>query len=234
MELYSLNFTNGKKYIGISCDATKRFKSHKNAAQRGEVLPVHRAIRKHGCELQILVRGEKAYISALEKAAIAIYQTQKAKLGYNICSGGEFNSLGIKRSKQTCKRISNALTGKRLSAEHRAKLKGYKHTEESKLIMRNKKIGIKLTEEHRIKIGIAGTGKKRSLESKARYAASKQGILNPMAGKTHTPETRAKIASAGRGRKYIRSAEYNAKMSAAKKGVPWTDARRAAQNLNKK
>lgn len=234
-ELYSLNFPNGKKYIGMSKDAKGRFVAHKAGAARGGKLPIHNALRKYGVDvgLQILCVGEKNYISDLEIKAIATYSTQKIEFGYNVCPGGEFNSLGIKRSKETCAKISAALMGKPLSKEHCAKLKGYKHTVEAKVKMRSAKLGRSLSEEQRQKISVGGKGRVCSDESRKRYSESRTGAKNPMYGKTHSEAAREKIAAAGKGRKCPRSAEQKARMSAIKTGVPWSAERRAAHNAKK-
>lgn len=57
------------------------------------------------------------------------------------------------------------------------------------------------------------------------YNFGKGGDFNPMDGKTHTEEARAKISAAGRGR--IRSEESKAKTSATLKGRPISAERRA-------
>lgn len=235
-ELYALDFPNGKRYIGISKNARTRFAYHLCAAKRGVTFPVYNAIRKYqdSITFRILAVGTREYIEAMEVRAIAIYETRNPMFGYNVQLGGGKTRYGLKNSEQHRARISCALTGKPLSEEHVAKLRGYKHTPEAKSLMSTAKAGTPLTKEHRQKIGEGGKGKIRSAESRQRYSASKLGDLNPMKGKTHTPEARAKIAAASKLRVPPHSPEVHAKISATKAGVPWSPARRAAFERAKK
>lgn len=91
MVLYSLNFSNGKRYIGVSKNPQRRFQNHRRHAAQYYNLPVHNAIRKHGSpELQILCIGSVEYITELETKAIEAYQTQDRRFGYNVSPGGGF------------------------------------------------------------------------------------------------------------------------------------------------
>jgi len=71
--------------------------------------------------------------------------------------------------------------------------KGGKHTEKSKLKMSISRTGIPLSEEHRRNVGIAGLGKKRSKETRARMSAAALIAQN-------RPEQKLKISLANTGR----------------------------------
>ena len=136
--LYSLNFPNGKRYIGMSKNAAKRFKSHACAASNAGELPVHKAIRKFAgkVELQILCVGSREYILDMEVAAIAAYDTQNRKFGYNSTAGGDGASVGNKNvlgkhwvcSEETKRRVSESkignkhCVGRKLRQSHAAAL----------------------------------------------------------------------------------------------------------------
>ena len=92
-ELYSLEFPNGKRYIGMSTHGTqRRWKGHCAAARGGLNRPVNEAIRKYGAEnvvVRTLVVGTLDYIKELEIKAIAAFQTTDRAHGYNLGLGGE-------------------------------------------------------------------------------------------------------------------------------------------------
>jgi hypothetical protein len=150
-ELYSLDFPNGKKYIGItSRGLAVRWRGHCCAAAGGMDRPVNEAIRKYGAAnvvARTLVVGEKRYIQDLEIAAIATFRTTDREFGYNLGLGGETaptsnplvaakvrasmmgnqNCVGFRHTPETCAKISAARMGNRgplgrkQSPEHAAK-----------------------------------------------------------------------------------------------------------------
>lgn len=105
--------------------------------------------------------------------------------------------------------------------------------------------GKKLSKEHKQKISDAQKGKKHTKESRRKMSKSKKGKPNPVLSKSmkgkpngqlglkRSKETRRKMSEWQIGRKL--SKEHRMKLSKAKKGKPWTAARRAAgNNRNKK
>ena len=96
--------------------------------------------------------------------------------------------------------ISAALTGRRLSEEHRAKLTGRKLSEEHKAKLR----GRPLSEDHRQKLSAAGRGRVHSPETRAKISA---GNL----GKTVSDEARAKVSASQRSKTRCKECgrEYN-------------------------
>lgn len=108
---------------------------------------------------------------------------------------------------------------------------GYRHRDEAKAVMRDKKIGRKLTEEHRRKIGdslrgrirpaeviekmrLGQLGKKHSDEAKAKMRGRKMSVetraIISAANKNRGPcsmETRRKLSQSGRGKRSILTEE---------------------------
>lgn len=112
------NMVNGKSYVGQSrYDAVKtRIHAHLNGGARSSRL-VKQAVKKYGKDAftyEILHDGIiPEFLSTLEIEAIAQYNTV-APHGYNLTEGGE----GGKRSEETCRRISEIQTGRKLTPEH--------------------------------------------------------------------------------------------------------------------
>jgi group I intron endonuclease len=106
---------------------------------------------------------------------------------------------------------------------------GYRHTSESKLKMRQARLGKTHTPEAKAKLSAYRTGRpnpvqadalrgrKLSEETKAKMSAAKLG-------KHVSEETRAKLAAINTGRQVT----WGASISASKRGKPWSEARRAA------
>lgn len=153
-ELYEIRFPNGKKYIGISTDARRRFVAHKQRARRGSMLPVHCAIRKYG-ELNIAHRvlcvGERDYIAALEIRAIEAFGTCDNTKGYNITLGGDLSPM---RSLAVCKKVSATkkitCNTEAFRAEISRRTKGRKASPEARENMRRAHIGKKMPEAQRL------------------------------------------------------------------------------------
>ena len=142
MELYSLNFPNGKRYIGCSIESKRRFYFHKRHAELGWNYLVHRAILKYGpdnIKLQILCKGPEDYIKELEIKAIQSYKTWVPKwgieFGYNIQLGGTGASPGVPLTQEHKDKISNGLKGRP------SPRKGQKASEETRQKMRNSNLG---------------------------------------------------------------------------------------------
>lgn len=99
MQLYKLDFPNGKCYIGItSRTAKKRFEEHCRASQNKS--PVQKAIHKYGTNnvvLTVLATIDNWELLCLaEMEAIKKYDTFNRQNGYNLTLGGEGTStVGI-------------------------------------------------------------------------------------------------------------------------------------------
>lgn len=91
VELYCIDFPNGKKYIGVTSKGIEnRIKSHINASARIDS-KLYRAIKKHGIEnLSVSYLGsinDPSEAEIVEKAFIELYDTKSN--GYNSTEGGE-------------------------------------------------------------------------------------------------------------------------------------------------
>lgn len=87
--VYEHVFPNGKKYIGISCDAEKRWRNGKGYETQGKIA---NAIKRYGWENvkhNIIVDGiSKEQAQTLEQYLIAELNTIKG--GYNTSIGGDY------------------------------------------------------------------------------------------------------------------------------------------------
>lgn len=120
---------NGKGYIGIASNGPKRrFIQHKHDAKKGAKTPLHAAIRKYGTEnfaIEVIAKTTNwEDICKIEREMIAINDTltQNGR-GYNVSSGGE-GPFGVKRSKETRKKLSKIT--KRWLAEDPSRLENLK------------------------------------------------------------------------------------------------------------
>ncbi len=128
---------------------------------------------------------------------------------------------------ETRRKISVALTGKTLSPEHCAKIvaanRGRKHTPETRARMcasRRKRSSI--SPETREKMRKPKSAEHRAnMRGRTCTPETRAQLSIACSGWKHTPESRVKIATSSRGRKYgPRSPEARAKMSAARRGKP--------------
>ncbi len=107
----------------------------------------------------------------------------------------------------------------------------------------------RITEETKRKLSEINMGKKLSVKTRAKLSAAKLGKKRPpevgekisdaQRGITRSVETRARISAASKGRKSWNdgipmSSETKEKLSIARKGVPWSEARRTAEETRKK
>lgn len=161
-EIYALVFSDGKAYIGATKhNVQRRFGAHKRLAEAGHHLPVHEAWRRLGAP-NAFVLGRCCDHEELlkeEAAAIALHGTLFPK-GYNTTAGGSTTWM-----------------------------KGRKHTEEAKAKQRSKKLGTKLSPEHKAKIGAAILGRKHNQSAKDKVRAARLG-------KVTSSETRARQSDA--------------------------------------
>jgi hypothetical protein len=233
--LYSINFPNEKKYFGISMLPTRRWKQHLDDSKNNSNLSVHAALRKYkDASFTILVKGEEAYICALEIAAIEKFQTRNPKFGYNIAAGGQISPMLDDRVRA---KVSAALVGKPgqpRSLETREKMRITRSTPEARAKNSAAQLGKKRgprTIEHRKNLSLSHStpeararnravhlGRIVTLEARAKMRAAKLGKPHIHAGHAHSNETRAKMRAAKLGKRA--TLETRAKMSAAKLGKP--------------
>lgn len=179
--LYSLEFSNGKKYIGITEKTIeKRYDNHRRSSVFNDSpLIVHKAWRKYGAPVvKVMVIAEDDYLSELEIKAIKHFNTL-APNGYNLSYGGDVSPM---LNPMVAAKVSQALKGRP------AIFKGRKHTEASKQKQRDAKLGKLLTEEHKAKIAAGGIGRITSQETKFKISLANRG-------KPRSEEYRRKISA---------------------------------------
>ena len=120
--LYKLTFPNGKVYIGITTELlSRRVQRHINYARENRHYALSAAIRKYGehsfVAEHIASAKTKDDLACIERIAIEQYNSICPN-GYNMTGGGD-GTYHIKPSEETRKRISDSLSGRKLSDAHR-------------------------------------------------------------------------------------------------------------------
>lgn len=163
------NTVNKKFYIGSTYNFAKRKRDHFNALLNNTHSNAHfqASFNKHGEEAFIYEVLETvkdiSHLTSVEQTYLDYYGRNFKNKMFNICFIAG-SSLGVKRSKETRKKLSVLNTGKKHSKETCKKISdshkgeknhfyGKKHSEESLKQMREVKKGKKLSEEHKRKIG---------------------------------------------------------------------------------
>lgn len=181
-EIYQLyNSVNGKSYVGQTTESTTvRWRKHVDDAKRNRPTRICKAIRKYGKESferrVISIADNRDDLNNLEKVWIILLQTTNENCGYNICAGGDSRYIGeAGRAKMKAK-----LTGRKLSEEHRRNISaatkrrwedpeykarlskkfsevniGKPKSEFHRKRMREGRLGMKLSPEHRANISKA-------------------------------------------------------------------------------
>lgn len=228
---------NQKAYVGQTRGTfSKRHSGHTNTVRQA----FHLAIRKYGREsfdwavlekcdsLEALNEAEKKWISRLGSVS---------PVGYNVAHGGG-GTLGVKASAETKRKLSQSHIGKpswntgmkmgpewmnderkkQLSASHQKRIaSGVKHPS----------LGRVQSGEERQMRSVRNQGINKG-ESNGMHG--KTGELHPMYGKHHSEESNKKNSDAHL--ELCQDPAYRAKLSAAHKGKPWTEAQRNAR-MNK-
>jgi group I intron endonuclease len=192
------NTINGKIYVGQTVKSLKRRWSD-HCAKSSTCLALKAAINLHGRENFTIEQIDVASnIDDLNKKEIKWIADLKS-----------FGDLGY----NLC-----------LGGEGKS---GYKQKPESVEAMRQKKMGKKLTVEHKVRISAGNTGKIMSEESKRKISQSHMGMKHSKEtlaklskirlGKKHSADSKAKIGLAGLGKKH--SNESIKKMSENKQAI---------------
>lgn len=208
-----VNTTNGNRYIGSAVDFRQRWAEHRSLLKRG----VHNkhlqaAWAKYGAaafEFKKLLVCSPQNLLLFEQRAIDGLRPE-----YNICAVAG-NTLGTHRSAETRAKIAAKAIGRRWGDEAKEKLSA-------------SLTGRTLSPEHRATLvgNQHAAGTKHSAERKAAISAFMTGRPRPK-----SPEHRAKLAAALRGRKA--TAEHRANQSAAqlgKKRGPYKLKRKGAES----
>ena len=165
MLIYILeNTVNGKYYVGKTRSnnlhdylSVKRW-----GARHGKIkgMPVVAAMAKYGIdkfEARILTTAETdEQLNQLERLWIAVLNARDPKIGYNIAPGGEAVRSGP-LSEEHKKKIGLANKGRRP--------KPYVRTAKHRQQISDRSKGKKASEETRLKISLAGQGRKRGPET---------------------------------------------------------------------
>lgn len=153
------NTVNGKLYIGISSNPTKRWWEHRRCAKQTHT-KLYNAIKKHGVDaftfevLHWCTSREDA--RDLENLVVSVCDS--IGKGYNMCPGGgggiagaENPLYGKKLSPEVCAKMSTAAKKRGISSEQRAAmvagLRGSTKPEHWKQAMREKRLGATLSDE---------------------------------------------------------------------------------------
>lgn len=203
-----LNTVNGKRYIGSTMNLKKRWTEHRKILRGGrhnnQIL--QRAWNKYGEDafkfLPILT-------CAPTKQMLMFYEQQlldKVNPEYNILTTAG-TCLGAKRSDASRKRMSEAHIGKPVKP---------------RTIEQNAEISKRMLGHHR-----GMTGKTHTVESKSKMSEALTGKKRGPISDAH----KASISAGGIGKRHTSpTPEHCIQMSEARKGVPWSPARRAAQD----
>ena len=176
--VYKHTTPNGKVYIGITKQKPEQRWHNGNGYKSNKHF--YSAIKKYGWDNikhEIICQApmSAAQAGAVEKSFIHLYDSTNPSKGYNNSTGGEYGSLGVHKSAETRKKISESLKGRKQTSRQREALMNYL-------------IGHEVSAETRRKISEAGKGmtpwnkgKKASEESKKKnsIAAIKLGKIPP-------------------------------------------------------
>ena len=180
------NMCNNKCYIGKTKNLIQRKRSHKKdtSINRCKNNIFHNAIRKYSWnnfEWEILKEcDDELMLNLMETFMIMVHKSHISENGYNMTWGGEGGNLWTNNphKEETRKKLS-------LSSRGNKSFTGKKHSNETKIKMsisaKGLKKGIKLTEEHKRKIGEASKGRIPSNETrKKRSDSMKKYLTNKM------------------------------------------------------
>jgi len=163
--LYKLTSPSGKCYIGISVDVKKRWGEHKSAAACGLAGALYNAIRKYGWDSFVCeVICESSFEDIKNKEIETIKQLNTfIPNGYNMTRGGD-GTLGVLKSEEVIRKISEKQKNRKFTDEHRAKISAALK-------------GRKLPEEIKRKIGEASARVVRTPEWCAKISKAKKGVV---------------------------------------------------------
>ena len=207
-----------RAYIGHSVNISTRWGQHRSALRNGRHRNPHlqNAWNKHGedafefvileeCAVGVLLEREQHYMDA-------------HPVRYNIAPVAG-SSLGVIRSDETRKRMSEAQKGKTHTPETREKLRranmgntnaaGHVPSHEARVKMGAASVGRKASPETRAKLSEALKGYVASPEARSKLSAALTGNKNRL-GHRHTPEARAKMSETWRAYWAVRNPDREA------------------------
>lgn len=175
------NTINDKIYIGQTNDFNRRKSQYKHACKDQPDQFITKAMLKYGFDnfvmeiIDTLNSREEANIK--EEEYMLLYDSRNLEKGYNIATGGGVfgltESIKIKISeklKEHYKHNVSKMKGRVYSQEHREAIS------RGSMGKKGTNLGKKFTQEHRDKIRIANTNKTHTPETRAKLALIKKGI----------------------------------------------------------
>lgn len=148
------NLLDGKKYVGYTHDREGRWREHQRVSKRSQC-HLHRAMRKHGVgnfrfyvveecsSMEEGYRRETAWIQKLSTFGSG---------GYNMSLGGD-GPRGRTVTAETRRKMSDIKKGQMpWNKGNRIGSQGFRHSDESRTLMSDKKRGTIFSEEHRQKL----------------------------------------------------------------------------------
>ena len=135
--VYVKNFENGKKYVGITNNFERRMRQHRCEVNRGNQLPIYRAMRKYDHYTEVVFESENYDdITYMEQVIIQNFKDLGIEL-YNITNGGE-GMVGFHHSEES--KAKMRANRKDTHGENHP-MYGKKHSEESIDKMRMSSLG---------------------------------------------------------------------------------------------
>lgn len=192
---------NGKSYVGQTITSLlHRWSEHKLDAKHGGNALLYRAIRKYGPDAFDLRVLEECHsideLNEREQFWISELKTHSDE-GYNCTDGGQ-GCTGFKHSEETKQHLSEVLSGRKFSEEHRRNLseshKGRKHTEETKQKCSIAAKRRHYTDEQRARVADSNHNRIISQETREKMSQSQLG-------RHHTDESKLKMSNSRRGKK---------------------------------
>lgn len=204
--IYKITSPSNKVYIGQSVDINRRWRNHRESIScKSRRSKLKSSFQKYGFDnhrFEVLQECLEEKLNELEKYYVDLFQTFNSKHGLNLKDGGRAGKLSV----ESIAKMALSLTGKMKSEETKAKHRLYRPTEEQKRKISLAQIGRKLSQETKDKIALAHTGRKLSDERKIKCSLGRKGKPHTEEFKAkrrayrHTPEARAKISLANKGR----------------------------------
>jgi group I intron endonuclease len=213
------NRISGKKYVGItSWSVARRWRCHCKSALKKQRTPFAKAIASYGRLAFIVSHVASARtweaICEVEKIIIKQEHSLVSQYGYNVSTGGDgaygcatpwaagtherrvAALRGVKRSPQTCARMSVVATGRKFSAETKLKMslqrRGKKHKPMQPQALENIRQAAQnrspVSDDTKRKLATASTGRVQSEETKKKKSLA-------LMGRRHTVEARIKQSS---------------------------------------
>ena len=197
------NIINNKVYIGSAVNIDRRWEQHKKLLKKG---------KHHSCHLQLAWNkyGEQNFkfeileevsnplhLVSYEQVYLDYHKCYEDERGYNICKVAG-SPLGLRRSEEAKKKMSEAKTGIKLSEEHKQKLReaktGKKRSEETKMKIRETLKGKVVSEEARQKMSEAQKGRKHTEEARQKMSEAHKGKIFSEERKQKLRETKKKMS----------------------------------------